>query len=122
MNSHSRMAPKKKPPPKEQHCGAGKALLLGRPMVKEFKGFGDFKGHVSDFHPTTGYRVTYEDGDSEDLTEASLMSLLSTGPSGPLASFEVASNMSKRNAPPATTLKEYVAAHRGFAGPICGAP
>jgi hypothetical protein len=106
---------KKKKPEKEQHCGAGKMLLLGRPVAKEFKGFGTFKGHVSDFHPTTGYRITYEDGDSEDLAEASLMALLSEGPAEPLAAFEVVSHMGKRNTPPATTLKEYVSAARSAA-------
>ena len=56
-----------------QHCGAGSTFFVGRSVQKEFKGFGTFTGRVTDFHSTTGYRIEYEDGDSEDVTEAGLV-------------------------------------------------
>jgi hypothetical protein len=58
---------------KEVHCGAGATFCLGRAVHKEFKGFGTFVGRVADFHTTTGYRIEYDDGDSEDLTEEELV-------------------------------------------------
>ena len=110
------MAPKKKAAKPEAHCGAGTSMLLGRPIAKEFKGFGVFKGHVTDFHRDTGYRVDYEDGDSEDLSEAGLLELLTErGPSAPLAEFEVPSYLPKRQTQPALILREFVAAARGAA-------
>ena len=41
---------------------------FGREIKKVFKDVGVFTGKVIDYHRTTGYRVQYEDGDSEDLT------------------------------------------------------
>ena len=56
---------------KESHACAN--FLIGREVRKEFKGFGVFNGVVSSFHRETGFRVEYEDGDHEDLSEASLV-------------------------------------------------
>ena len=67
--------PKAAPKVKESHVVA--TFLIGREVAKEFKGIGTFKGRVSDFHRDTGFRVEYEDGDTEDLTEAALVSRLS---------------------------------------------
>ena len=57
---------------KESHVAA--TFLIGRSVSKEFKGQGVFKGRVTDFHRDTGFRVEYEDGDTEDLTENALVS------------------------------------------------
>ena len=57
---------------KESHVAA--TFLIGRGVVKDFKGLGAFKGRVTDFHRDTGFRVEYEDGDTEDLTESALVS------------------------------------------------
>ena len=56
---------------KESHVAA--TFLIGRSVVKEFKGIGTFKGRVTDFHRDTGFLVEYEDGDTEDLTESALV-------------------------------------------------
>jgi hypothetical protein len=48
-------------------------FLMGRAIHKEFKGCGVFKGRVSDFHHNFGYRIEYEDGDTEDVTEVELV-------------------------------------------------
>ena len=61
------MPPKKAP--QEVNCGAGSTFFVGRTVHKEFKGFGTFTGRIADFHTKTGYRIEYEDGDSEDVTE-----------------------------------------------------
>ena len=45
--------PKRKPAAREVHCDAGTSMLLGRPIVKEFKGFGTFRGYITDFHKET---------------------------------------------------------------------
>ena len=58
---------------KEHHPSAAISFLMGRAVEKEFKGFGTFKGRVTDFHSETGYRVDYEDGDSEDFSEGDLV-------------------------------------------------
>lgn len=58
---------------KENHNSAGVTFLLGRAIQKEFKGHGMFLGRVTDFHVETGYRVSYEDGDSEDFGEDELV-------------------------------------------------
>ena len=52
---------------------------FGSTFWKEFPGHGHFKGTVTAFHPFAGlYRITYyDDGDSEDLTEAEITFLLS---------------------------------------------
>ena len=93
------------------------ASLVFAGSHKEFKGFGIFVGRVADFHPTTGYRIEYEDGDSEDLTEAGLAALLASGPHPclamqALAAEEAPSQLSKRSAPPALSLREYVSCAR----------
>ena len=49
------------------------AQYLGRPILKEFKGFGKFAGRVAGYHKDTGFRVQYEDGDTEDVTEKELL-------------------------------------------------
>ena len=56
---------------KESHVCA--TFLIGQSVTKTFKGIGTFKGRVTDFHRDTGFRVEYEDGDTEDLTEAELV-------------------------------------------------
>ena len=56
----------------ESHVAA--TFLIGRAVRKEFKNCGIFKGRVSDFHRDTGFRIEYEDGDTEDLTESALVS------------------------------------------------
>ena len=103
---------KKKMSKPENNCGAATNFLLGRIVQKEFKNFGLFTGHVTDFHVDTGYRVDYEDGDSEDFTEADLLKLLAHGPAKPLSEFELLSQLSKRSQPPATTLQQYIGAAR----------
>ena len=90
----------------ENHCSAGTTHLIGRPVEKEFKGFGTFHGWVADFHVTTGYRVEYEDGDSEDFSEASLLEILSKVPA-PFVELEAVSQMTKRSAPPSLSLYEF---------------
>lgn len=47
--------------------------FFGRELKKSFKDIGIFTGKVVDYHRTTGYRVEYEDGDSEDLTHKELV-------------------------------------------------
>ena len=47
--------------------------LFGREIKKTFKEIGVFTGKVVDYHKSTGYRVQYEDGDSEDLTHKELV-------------------------------------------------
>ena len=56
---------------KESHVCA--TFLIGQSVTKTFKGIGTFKGRVTDFHRDTGFRVEYEDGDTEDLTEPELV-------------------------------------------------
>lgn len=46
---------------------------FGREVKKDFNGVGVFTGRIVDFHRDTGYRVLYEDGDIEDLTEKELV-------------------------------------------------
>ncbi|GMH11463.1 hypothetical protein Nepgr_013304 [Nepenthes gracilis] len=49
---------------------------VGKPVKKEFSGFGVFKGVVESYDSSTGFfRIAYEDGDSEDLdlSEVSLL-------------------------------------------------
>ena len=122
--------------------GAGQTFFIGRPVQKEFKGFGMFIGRVADFHTETGYRIEYDDGDSEDVTEEQLVRpprlfiylLHSTagcrphivrvprtqvkligGPSQPIGDGDIPSNLSKRTMPPAVRLREYVSAARAGA-------
>ena len=125
---------------KEHHPSAAISFLMGRAVEKEFKGFGTFKGRVTDFHSETGDDVDYEDGDSEDFSEGDLVrhsspvaavslipcvlthmrvdlllvpshsapqlkSLATKCPLEPVLEFEAFSNMSKRTAPPSTTLQ-----------------
>ena len=47
--------------------------FFGREIKKTFKGVGVFVGKVTDYHKSTGYRVQYDDGDSEDLTHKELV-------------------------------------------------
>ena len=47
--------------------------FFGREVKKTFKDIGVFTGKVVDFHRSTGFRVEYEDGDSEDLTNKELV-------------------------------------------------
>ena len=106
------MPPKKKDKKeKEYFCGSGQTFFVGREVKKAFKGFdGKFTGRVVDFHSFTGYRIEYEDGDAEDLSEEALLKLLAdesgSNSDAPLAQFELASTMSKRQAPPATSLAQ----------------
>ena len=46
---------------------------FGREIKKTFEGAGQFHGKVVDYHKKTGYRVQYEDGDSEDLNQKELV-------------------------------------------------
>ena len=53
---------------------------VGRTFKKAFPGYGEFVGTVSTFDPDTGrHRVTYTDGDSEDLDWLELSDLLGGG-------------------------------------------
>ena len=48
--------------------------FFGHAVKKTFRDIGTFTGKVVDYHWSTGYRVEYEDGDSEDLTHKELVS------------------------------------------------
>ena len=51
--------------------------FVGRPVKKEFQGFGIFKGLVKSFDPESGFfEILYEDGDSEELEWSELALLL----------------------------------------------
>lgn len=52
--------------------------FFNREVKKDFKGIGTFTGKVVDFRRDLGYRVEYEDGDSEDMTEKELVRLQCT--------------------------------------------
>jgi len=49
---------------------------LGVKVMKQFKGHGIFHGRVTDFDRESGFRVIYEDGDTEDLKREALLTLL----------------------------------------------
>lgn len=100
---------KKKQVLKECHSSVGVTFLVGREIRKEFKGFGTFSGRIADFHRDTGYRIEYEDGDSEDLTEAGVIQLLAEGARHPVEPCEQPSNLSKASHPPAVQLSEFIA-------------
>ena len=48
--------------------------LVGKRMMKTFGGHGTFVGDIVSYDPETGcyQQVTYEDGDKEDLSRASV--------------------------------------------------
>ena len=50
-----------------------RAALVGRVVFKEFEGCGLFRGRVHSFDRVTGFRIVYEDGDREDVSEATLV-------------------------------------------------
>ena len=68
-------------PCSQAHVAA--TFLIGRAVAKDFKGQGTFNGRVTDFHRDTGFRVEYEDGDTEDLTEGDLVCAAPPRPAPP---------------------------------------
>ena len=72
---------------------------IGREVKKTFKSHGEFTGKVLDYDKKTGFRIEYEDGDTEDVKETDLLKILTKTlrMDGPAA----LSGMPRRNAPAA---------------------
>ncbi len=63
------------------HRGATSAIhpsndLIGYKIRKQFGDHGIFQGTVTSYHPATGYRIRYTDGDVEDLDKDEVMDLM----------------------------------------------
>ena len=64
------------PPPPPPHLPF--ASEVGRRVSKHFPGFGRYGGKVVGRSHERGYSVQYEDGDTEDLSQADVLRLLQT--------------------------------------------
>lgn len=87
-------------------------MYFGCTVRKEFKGHGVFVGRVTEYHEDTGYRVEYEDGDSEDLTPNELVKLVGAYAVPPPHPPAAVSQMSKGKGIASITIAEYVRSAR----------
>ena len=90
-----------------------------RVIVRQFAQ-GNFRGQVVDYDSATGFRILYEDGDTEDLKEAKLLELLAkTKRSKVVDGSEATPEEPVRSALPhadaSRTTEQYLAAVRGVA-------
>ncbi|KAL1499084.1 hypothetical protein AB1Y20_013598 [Prymnesium parvum] len=56
------------------------AEMLGETVLKHFEGHGTFMGTIVEYDEATGFRLQYDDGDTEDVTLRDLRALLPRDP------------------------------------------